>query len=722
MGEPARRTRGDVQGETVAVDLTPQQRSRVDALEAIVGGTTSLTGADLVARRRLPFRTLGYDPRAADNLAAIQKSAVALTPAELSTLGAHGFVISDRNRYPHFALGYKTIYSQDLPVFISADSILQAVHQSYEAILTGIELSALQPELQALLTDMRQRLPKLAGADAATRADVDVFLAVALGLLQDSPAGAVAGGADDTIATLINGAKAASGETNIELFGVKRDVDFSQFEPRGHYAGIPTLAQYFRAMMWLGRIDFPMLWTDPETGERVLIRRSVAAAFALRALLDEPSLARWRDIDQVLRAMVGEPDSMSPPDVDRLKADLGVTGNDVSGVSSAALARALVAGAYGEQKILSQIVLQNQHQKTWPLDATFLFMGQRYVFDAHVMSNVVYDRVVNDDPNKVRMMPSPLDVAYAALGNDQAVGLLAPELDAHPYAPALERMRLLGDQHGDAFWQANVYNAWVAALRALSPAGDLDRAVPAVAGTEAWGRRVLSTQLASWAELRHDTILYAKQSYTGGAVCSFPDAYVEPRPAFFAALEKLAAAGAAMATRLPPQSSAFVAMDPGPYFQRLGQVATLLRQIAEAELAGTPLSADQLAFINRAVSVKPFGCGGTRVEGWYADLFFSIDDASKSDPTIADVHTQPTDFLGNFVGRVLHAGTGFPRLMVMTVDGCGGPRAYAGVVSAYHELVTENLERLTDWDWSRRVGATDGRPDEVPWMSDLVVK
>ena len=34
-------------------------------------------------------------------------------------------------------------------------------------------------------------------------------------------------------------------------------------------------------------------------------------------------------------------------------------------------------------------------------------------------------------------------------------------------------MRRLGDEHGDAFWGANLYNLWQGALRALSPAADI---------------------------------------------------------------------------------------------------------------------------------------------------------------------------------------------------------------------------------------------------------
>jgi hypothetical protein len=52
--------------------------------------------------------------------------------------------------------------------------------------------------------------------------------------------------------------------------------------------------------------------------------------------------------------------------------------------------------------------------------------------------------------------------------------------------------------------------------------------------TEAWKDKELQTALASWTELRHDTILYAKQSYTM-MLTSVPvqvrvPGYVEPVP------------------------------------------------------------------------------------------------------------------------------------------------------------------------------------------------
>ena len=66
-------------------------------------------------------------------------------------------------------------------------------------------------------------------------------------------------------------------------------------------------------------------------------------------------------------------------------------------------------------------------------------------------------------------MPDPLDAAFAALGNNQAAPLLAPAA-RHSTAtrPISRRCGVLADDHGESFWGANLYNLWLAALRALS--------------------------------------------------------------------------------------------------------------------------------------------------------------------------------------------------------------------------------------------------------------
>ncbi|HTV25128.1 MAG TPA: DUF3160 domain-containing protein, partial [Polyangiaceae bacterium] len=423
-------------------------------------------------------------------------------------------------------------------------------------------------------------------------------------------------------------------------------------------------------------------------------------------------------VDDVVRAFVGESDSMTVPEVASLVSDLG--GLDAAAAASdRTIAEAIEAGGYGAQQIASYLMVNDGNVPTLPLNRSFLLFGQRYIADSHVFSEVVFDRIPN------RLMPSPLDAAFAALGNNQALALERSELDSYAQLPgALGAMRFAIDSHGDEFWGKNLYNLWSDALRQLSPPADsrdpAGLGLPSIAGSEAWGRRLLNTQLGSWAQLRHDTLLYAKQSYTGINGCEFPDAYVEPNPQFFQSLARFAERGSELMATLPENP---LGPQPSLYFERLGSISQRLAQMAEQQRTGTPFDAEQLAFINDAVRVDEVVDGCTVLEvpdGWYADLFYQRDKSIEQDLTIADVHTQPADAAGNIVGHVLHVATGFPRLMTITVDSCTGPRAYVGMAYSYHELVTKDFERLTDSAWTAR--ASQGSPAEVPWAEEFIAR
>jgi hypothetical protein len=448
-----------------------------------------------------------------------------------------------------------------------------------------------------------------------------------------------------------------------------------------------------------------------------VFRRDQYLATLLIHALVQPDLARFKLIDETIRTFVGESDYMVVSEVEQL----------VNALGGAVLARAasdqqvtdaIVSGGYGAQQIASHLMVNAGVVKTLPLNRSFALLGQRYVVDSHVFSEVVYDRVAS------RMMPSPLDAAFAALGNAQALAL-NPDVATYGELPgALGRMRVLVDAHDETFWSANFYNLWLRALRALSPADFADPALsglPAVHRSEAWGRRLLNAQLGSWAELRHDTLLYAKQSYTGIPGCDFPDAYVDPYPQFYAALAKYADAGARLVTLA---NDSQLSQQVATYFATLAKATKILGDMAQRELRGEKFAEEQLAFINDAVRVERQSAGCVSIDvpdGWYADLFFKREKSIEFDPTIADVHTQPADELGAPVGKVLHVGTGYPRLMVTTVNTCQGPRAYAGVVYGYHEHITKNFERVTDAEWAQRFSAGQ-RPAEVPWLSSVLAR
>jgi hypothetical protein len=652
-------------------------------------------------------------------MAALQAGPLRLDRDELAALGHRGFVITNRKRFRSFADGWLAIYKADLPLYVSADALLHVVHRAYDRMLQDLETEVLIPRLQALLTGMRARLAGAEGASLApaARADADFFTAVAQSLLEGRHVAPVAGADAGAVADWTDRAAAAGGMSTMPLRGATRDVDFSLMKPRGHYALDPALRRYFQAVSFLGQVDARFAVPEPQTHRLELRRRELDVAVGLRALMGDAELSAWKQLEATMNAFVGERDAMGPPDVDRLLADLGVKAGGLARVADDKVLATIVSGSYGAQRIAGHPLHDSPDGRT-PLPRSFSFTGQRYVVDSHVLSDVVHDRVAN------RLMPSPLDVAYAVLHDDAAKTLLQPELDAYHYLPELDGARARVESGGEAFWETSLYNLWLGAARALTPssAAHLD----ATLRSEAWGRRLLSTELASWAELRHDTILYAKQSYSASIGCSFPDVYVDPYPAFYDRLGKLAAKGRTLLGALDFGQRKDLRTRMDAFFGELGAVASKLGAIAAKQERGARPSADELSFVNGALAEDPpvgGGCGPPPriVHGWYVRLFYGgPDEALAFRPTVADVHTQPTDAAGNPVGRVLHVATGWPRTMVVKVDVGRGPSPFVGVVSTYDEVITEGFQRYTDEEWRRAI-ASDNRED-VPWMRDLVVR
>src|SRR5690606_12505576 len=146
-----------------------------------------------------------------------------------------------RKQYPSFPYGYFDIYAADLPVYVTADMVLEAVHRSYDNILKAVEVASLSPRLTRLLGAMRARLeaPGLA-LSAQAAEDADFYLSVAQSLLSETAVTPSLADASE-VRAFVTRANAASGSRVVDIFGTEREIDFSQFKPRGHYEGDPAL-------------------------------------------------------------------------------------------------------------------------------------------------------------------------------------------------------------------------------------------------------------------------------------------------------------------------------------------------------------------------------------------------------------------------------------------------------------------------------------------------
>jgi hypothetical protein len=625
------------------------------------------------------------------------------TAAEGAVLRDKGLVITG-GEVGSFHLGYSALFKAHAPVYFTADGLLDAIHSSYDDILAAVETSALAPALETMISDLRAHLAAGEKGSPEARADLDLYLAVADGLLRGPRAAPVA---HSRAAAIVAAANAAAGATNVTLFGEPADLDLSMMKPRGHYVRSELLGRYFKASMWLGRTEIRL--ARGAGGAWRVNRRALEATILLHALLTGSAAEAHRRIDEATRAFVGPADSMSFAGLTRAARAAGLARvEDLAGLSDAEVAHALEHEA--TQRIGSQLL--------GPGDAhiAFLVLAQRYVFDSEVLSAVTYGHL-----QQKRMMPSPLDVAWGVFHNPAALALLDPELRTFGYRGALDDITRRGDGMGPDLWEGSLYHLWLGALRRLSPDAQRDATLPAVLRTDAWARRLLNTQLASWAELRHDTVLYAKQSITAQAICAYPSAYIEPYPDFFRAVEAFAVRGSKLVAALAFGNKDTLKKRIVDYFARLENVSGTLREMADLERQQQPLRADHLDFMNHAVSMdgKHGGCTLTlEPGGWFADLYFDRTKVLYHSPTIADVHTQPTDEDGNPVGKVLHVATGAPRFFTVTLATCEGPRTYRGVVSSYHEVVTEHLERLDDLQWLER----SRKAPDVAWLMDLVAR
>ena len=648
--------------------------------------------------------TIGADFTAAFYFDSIN-AAYHLTADERSLLRDHGFVITERLKRGSFGEAYLEIYNRDLPVFVSTDAILHALHMSWDAVLMDVERMVLIKKLDTVLTRLYDQLPALAARHASAAAmrpmlnDLDVYLTVPRTLL-GNPTGPKFAENQAAVQELL-GLVSAERPSSFKLFSAhERKIDFSQFTIRGHYTRSPELGKYFQAMIWLGRTEIYLI--APKSDDMVqqssadIQRQTIDAVLLQEAAEMAGAFPLLEEIDGILRGFVGESDNVTLPNIRSLVRETHLESADqlLDSTRLAGFQQTLSQQAYAFQRINSQILMSDPMSPDQIVPASaFLLLGQRFVIDSYTTGNVVYDKILYNNTKVRRMLPSTLDVLFA-LGNDAASQLLEPELNRYNYSSNLAAVRYLVDSYEPGFWGGTVYNGWLNSIRTLNPPTDR-KGLPAFMQTAAWWQEKMNTQLASWAQLRHDFILYAKQSYTPGVICSFPESYVEPIPAFYKAVKAFADTASAMFQRASLQNTYMVS-----YFNSMSSIVDTLRSIAEKELAGTPMTEAEAFFLKTMLYEDPHVCGAA-FRGWYPRLFYSGESSVfQKDLIVADVHTAPTDEAGSPVGWVLHAGTGPLNLGVVVTELPNGRlTAFIGPVMSYYEHVSTNFKRLTDEEW-----------------------
>jgi hypothetical protein len=650
-----------------------------------------------------------------------------LNADERLRISQNGFVVSDRLAFSDFTTAYAWIYWKDLPVLVTTDSILEAIHQTYDDLLKQTEASLLAAKLKSALEKARAALKaETASADPALEAaarDLDTYLGVPLALLNN---------AEDTepdVQKYTSLTVTAGAAADVQLFNTSIPVDFTLFQPRGHYTEY-GLELYFRAVMWLEQVDFRLVDFDP-AGKPVLNRSALAGALLLRDALNQSGgRAAWEDFDMLFTSLIGPADNMTLADLDRFAADAGLAHPaDAFQADETTLIQRFASGQYGQTRINGSLrSVAPDNARPLPHAVSLSLLGARYTVDTDIMSRLVFDQLMVNGKKVERPLASPLDVMYA-LGSDRAARHLQAEFDRYSYQESLAAIREeIGSKKAD-FWSNSLYNRALTLLRALND--DTTHApYPQAMQTAAWSDKMLQTQLSSWAQIRHDNILYAKQYFTINSLCEYPAAYVEPYPAFYASVIDYARAGKTLFEQFNAADIQYADSATRPiiqYFIDLEAIAGQLKAIAEKELAHKPLNDDQNAFLkNIAAQNWIQNCGGgydLKWGGWYTKLFPFQGGKDKNPALVADIGTNPNTDPGSpmYPPRVMHVGTGpVAAVMMMADTGDGDVALYVGPSFTYFEAVAKGdpPPRLTDSAWNYLL-FTNIRPSAPTWTVDF---
>jgi len=630
-------------------------------------------------------------------------------PADVKEMIAiNGFAVIPQNEFKqiHEILEHNEDYQ--IPSFVSSDAVLHAYHVLYDLALREVEVYSFWDLLGNLTKSMMDYsyaqydvAPEGRWKDAALRNLM--FFSVALSLI-DNETGipAEVESAVNEVLQLITDHDQISSN-----WFMSYEEDFTQFVPRGHYTRSALLGQYFKAMMWYGRVSFRLQpEAPPATNEKGMnntaqaILMSLALTEEVTGLSGSPSgLVVWDAIYEPTAFFVGAADDLVPVDYLGLIDSIYGSEVNVSDLDDDLLLEQFIDDALD---LREPLILGHPLDVTENLNQTMglRFMGQRYVPDSYILGQLVYTNVgTSDNP---RLMPMGLDV-MAAFGSERAWELLD---DEKAYLNYVSQMEILWDNIGNMTvneWTQNLYYLWIYSLLPLL--SDPGVGYPYFMQSDAWVDKQLSTALASWAELRHDTILYAKQSFTttGAVMPSIVRGYVEPVPTLYARLASLCNM---MTTGLESRTLLSTLMK--SKLESLQTYLLDLQTISIKELEGVALTDAEYVLIKKSGSIL-----GDIVKMPTDDYITSDTDDDMA--VIADVHTDPNS------GEVLEEGVGRPFVILVAVQVNGQVILTQGGVMSYYEFTWPMDDRLTDETWQEMLDLGD-EPPLPAWTVSFVIE
>lgn len=652
-----------------------------------------------------------------------------------------------------------------VPLFITTDLFAHSQHLLFDRLLSHVEQEIFSPRLLLLVEKLREKisedLQKYPSNETANIAEK--YFAVASALLKLVPSAddygeetmpdkdSVLSEYDEEIRKEVEKIFAADAmqESSALAFsdGSAYIEDYTQYKPRGHYTQNEKLKAYFRAMMWFGRINFPLPESSRDSSDS---RESLAqnmfkiGIYINDIVMQEDSLyTLWKSVFEPITVLIGESDDLSFDDLIPLWKSVGAE-NVLEWISDENVAN---FASLSREKLKSPLIAstsafyanQSEGDYSDPENLKpamgWRFLGQRFTYDAWIFQHVTSPRLYG------RMMASGLDIA-SAFGSNSAdmflenatvkngLGVGGYGIDSidesfgrqifEKLKTILGRFKKFFGSKDEKFWSETYYNSILALTKAQAEfeqgAGFFFTEKPL------WNIKSLESSLGTWAELKHDTILYTKQiaaerggpdewyepTYRTDKLPS-PVHYIEPNLKFFTEL----------CVSWKVFQNIFERYKLFDYYSEkavsaMEKICLRALNIVAAEVKDEKVSKDDLDWIGTipqllAKSVVPFSDYGT----------YTLDNDQFKMALVADVLTNAES------GSVLEVAVGIPhRIYVALNDKQGGKRIAVGYTFNYYEFTHPMNDRLTDEQWKKMVydNESEAAKRKPEWYFDSTIE
>ena len=625
-------------------------------------------------------------------------------------LGKNGFAIVPAEHNQLFHVYEKNDYA-DFPSFVTTDLYLQLFHLYFECVLRDVEEKHLDSLMIVFSSQMEAEMKTLTSSqNAEVKAAAEfgqAWFAVASWLFSHdkAPASAATLNVPEAYKKMVMEeiTKAIDTENGysdmLEYFPPEEMFGYSLFRPRGHYTRSKVCSRYFRGMMWLQTAHFGT--NKPSKMKQIALIANV--------INQQPKLsAIYNKVSEPITYLMGTPDNVTILQVANRIKEMGLP------IEQLLSSRKEMANLTKDIEEIAKRQMRIELKKTRGSKYVVDIMPQRYQPDAEALITTTDQ----DSPVSLRPRPKGLDW-MAVMGLPGAERILIDELkEAQKWADFPKALTTARKKAATTQWEACVANQWMYTLQSL---GDTARSLPYFMQSPQWQKKNLNTALASWAELKHDAILYAKQPMLaecgdGGPEPPVVKGYVEPNVKFWEKAIALVTRMDKVLTTYNLQTEKAKAV-----YERIKEMAEFCRDISIKELNGGKITDEeynQIEIIGSTVeniSLELVSEDNQMLQGWS-----DVVSTDKKVAVVADVFTAAGENVAIDDMCVLYEGVGPAYEIYVIVEIDGSLYLTRGSVFSYREFTRLMSDpRMTDEEWQEELkkSPTGGTPS---WMKEII--